>query len=298
MSLFLGMWVFPAFTLIPSATASPTPTPLPTPTCPSQYVIATGTNNIVPGTTDTGNHCDDCDTNIGLPFPFTLYEQTFNSVNVNSNGRLDFVTVNEPNFGFVPSCLPAPPNIGPYDYTIFVLWHDMRTDTGLSGCSTWANGCGIFTSLAGTAPNRIFTIEWHAVRFQENANALNFEVRLYENSAGTNKRFDVIYGAIAGVTELDAAGVQGPTGFFTQDFCGAVPPPANTLRIYTLPPCPTPTPTSTPTATATGTATFTPTPTATAIHSPTPPPPDTFPPTPTPTSPPAATVTPTPTAIA
>ena len=148
----------------------------------------------MPGTTDTGNHCDDCDTNIGLPFSFTLYEQTFDSVNVNSNGRLDFMTVNEPNYGFRLDCLPAPPNIGPYDYTIFGLWHDLSTDTGLSGCSTWANGCGIFTSVSGTAPNRIFTIEWHAVRFQDNANAVNFEVRLYENSAGTNKPFDVIYG--------------------------------------------------------------------------------------------------------
>jgi hypothetical protein len=83
--------------------------------------VATGTNTIVPGTTDTGNHCDDCDTNIGLPFSFTLYEQTFDSVNVNSNGRLDFMTVNEPNYGFRPDCLPAPPNIGPYDYTIFGL---------------------------------------------------------------------------------------------------------------------------------------------------------------------------------
>src|SRR5512132_916030 len=93
-SLFLGMWVVSALTLMPSATASPTPTQLATP-CASQYVIATGTNTIVPGTTDTGNHCDDCDTNIGLPFSFTLYEQSFDSVNVNSNGRLDFVTVNE-----------------------------------------------------------------------------------------------------------------------------------------------------------------------------------------------------------
>ena len=53
-------------------TLTPTPTPLPTPTCASQYVIATSTNTIVLGTTDTDNHCDDCDTNIGLPFPFTL----------------------------------------------------------------------------------------------------------------------------------------------------------------------------------------------------------------------------------
>ena len=119
-----------------------------------------------------------------------LYGQTYNAVNVNSNGRLDFVVVNEPG-GYLTSCLPAPPNVGPYDYTIFGLWHDLRTDTGLSGCSTWANGCGIFTSVSGTAPNRIFNIEWHAVEFANNANTANFEVRLYENSVATNEQFDI-----------------------------------------------------------------------------------------------------------
>jgi hypothetical protein len=49
---------------------------------------------------------------------------------------VDFVVANEPG-GYVTQCLPAlAPNIGPYDYTIFGLWHDLRTDTGLSGCST------------------------------------------------------------------------------------------------------------------------------------------------------------------
>src|ERR1043166_9455542 len=63
---------------------------------PGQYTITPGTDTIVPGTTDTGNHCDDCDTLISLPFNFQLYDQTYNSVNVSSNGRLDFVVVNEP----------------------------------------------------------------------------------------------------------------------------------------------------------------------------------------------------------
>ena len=58
---------------------------------PSQYTITDGTDAIVPGDTDTGNHCDDCDTAVTIPFPFTLYDQTFTSVNVSSNGRLDFV---------------------------------------------------------------------------------------------------------------------------------------------------------------------------------------------------------------
>ena len=31
----------------------------------------------MPGTTDIGNHGDDTVTTIALPFPFTLYDQTF-----------------------------------------------------------------------------------------------------------------------------------------------------------------------------------------------------------------------------
>ena len=88
--------------------------------CTDQYGITSGTDTIVPGTTDTGNHCDDCNTVVSLPFSFTLYGQTYNSVNVSSNGRLDFIVPNEPG-GFITSCLPAPPNIGP------VRLHDLRS---------------------------------------------------------------------------------------------------------------------------------------------------------------------------
>ena len=53
--------------------ATPTPTPTPTMSPCVQYVTSTGTGAIVPGTTDTGNHCDDCATAITLPFPVTVY---------------------------------------------------------------------------------------------------------------------------------------------------------------------------------------------------------------------------------
>ena len=74
---------------------------------------------------------------------------------------------------------------------------------------TWANGCGIFTSISGCAPNRIFNLEWHAVRRENGALTANFEVRLYENDP--NRRFDLIYGVIQpypGSLNLFTAGVQ------------------------------------------------------------------------------------------
>ena len=215
------------------------------------YTITSGTDTIVPGTTDTGNHCVWCETPITLPFPFVLYDQTFNAVNVSSSGRLDFVCANDP-ANLLETCLPAPPNNCPFDYTIFPLWYEWSTLTDAPACSAWANGCGIFTSISGTAPNRIFNIEWHVVNRYNDVETADFEVRLYENDP--NKRFDVIYGSITqGLnTGYDVAGVQGPTGFFIQNFC-RTSPPQNVSRTYAVMiPCPTPT--------ATATATPTPTP--------------------------------------
>jgi hypothetical protein len=221
-----------------------------------QYTVTSGTDTIVPGTSDTGNHCVWCETLITLPFPFVLYDQTFNAVNVSSSGRLDFVCANDP-ANYLETCLPAPPNNCPFDFTIFPLWAEWSTSTDQQGCSTWANGCGIFTSISGSAPNRIFNIEWHVTNRENSPDAGNFEVRLYENHL--NKRFDVIYGSITQGLNIgfDVAGVQGLTEFFTQDFCHS-PAPQNVSRTYAImTPCPTPTVTPTPTATPVGAITVT-----------------------------------------
>ncbi len=222
-----------------------TPTPTPT-TCP-QLTVVSGAGTIVPGITDTGNHTDDGDTFITLPFPVQFYDQAFIGVNVSSNGRMDFVCVNEP-LGKQTQCLPASPNQCPYDYTLFPLWQNLRTDFGPSGCASFPDGnCGIFTSVSGIAPNRIFNIEWRTVLFADNSATQNFEVRLYENDP---RGFDVIYGAInsAGANQNFVAGIQGPNGCFTQDFCANPAPVQNVLHNYVgqAGGTPSPTPTATP----------------------------------------------------
>jgi hypothetical protein len=86
-------------------------------------------------------------------------------------------------------------------------------------------------------------IEWHVVRRENAALTANFEVRLYENNP--NKCFDVIYGVIQQRSgNFDSAGVQGPTGSFTGDFCN-VPPLQNLSSTYTMLRCGSPTPTPT-----------------------------------------------------
>jgi hypothetical protein len=236
--------------------------------CP-QYVITQGTDRIVPGDTNIGSDCDECDTFVALPFNFQLYGAAYTGVNVSSNGRLDFVNANEPG-GFITACLPSPSNYFtglPYNNTIFAVWQDQLTLAASAGCANFPGGeCGIFTSVTGSAPNRVFNIEWRTVLRDDDAAPQNFEVRLYENDP--NQRFDVIIGALTPpiIAERQwVSGVQGDgnVGFYTQDFCICPPdsPPQNVSRTYTLTPCLTPTPTPTPTATATATATPRPTPT-------------------------------------
>jgi subtilisin family serine protease len=293
--------------IVHNAVEGPTPTPSPTPTgsptaTPTatlppggcQYTITGGTDPIVPGDTDTGLHTDDGDTFVALPFSFSFCGQSFDGVNISTNGRLDFVCVNEPGgYNQFDECLPPAPLNCPFDYTIFPLWEDQRTDIGLTGCSSFPGGtCGIFTSVSGSAPNRIFNIEWRTVLFNDEAAPQNYEARLYENEPG---KFDVIIGDLnpANADHPWVSGVQGADNDFTQDFC--VAPPGSPLefvsRSYTTSggtPSPTPTavptatpsatpsatpnvtPTATPTATATATATVTPTTTPRATPRPRP----------------------------
>src|SRR5205814_1398937 len=154
--------------------------------CPpaDHYVISQIGGSIVPGTTDTGNHTDDGTTFVSVPFNYTLYGNTYSGVNVSSNGNAQFIGTNT---DFSNVCLPVPPSATPWDYSIFPYWDDLRTET------TWTctpGPCGIYTSTSGSAPNRIFNIEWRAVYYNAGSGTgnANFEVRLYEGQS----RFDVI----------------------------------------------------------------------------------------------------------
>ena len=202
--------------------------------CIGQYVFAQIGGSIVPGTTDSGNHGDNQVTNIPLPFSYTLYDQTFNSINVSSNGNAQFTTTDT---AFTNVC-PLP--WAAHNYTIFPYWNDQRTDAN-TGCSAFPGGtCGVFTSVSGTAPHRIFNIEWRTVYFADPTTTANYELRLYE---GGLSRFDVVWGAVASGNTSATAGVQRDT-FLTQYFCNGSGGAATGGQsyVYFPVPCPTPTP--------------------------------------------------------
>jgi hypothetical protein len=231
--------------------------------CPPQnhYDIAQIGGSIVPGSTDSGNHGDDMTTTIALPFSYSLYDQTFNAVNVSSNGNAQFTTTDA---AFTNQCLPWTT----HDYTVFPYWDDQRTDAQ-SGCSAFPGGtCGIFTSVTGSAPNRIFNIEWRTVYFADPTQTANHELRLYEGQT----RFDVVWGNVAFGNSSATGGVQRDDTAFDQYFCDGSGGAATGGQSYILQTCgtPTPTPTASPSVTPTPTATATATPTATARPTPTP----------------------------
>src|SRR5439155_15315094 len=114
-----------------------------------------------------GNHIDDGSTFVSLPFSFTLYDQTYNGVYVDSNGRLDFVCTGAHSSDWVSMCLPASDSIlCPYTYTVFGLWTDQCTDNTSGACGgDNCTVCGIFTSVEGSVGNRIFHIELRTVLY-------------------------------------------------------------------------------------------------------------------------------------
>ena len=185
----------------PTPTGTPSPTPTATINPCATYNTTTGTGTITPGTTDTGNHCDDCVTAITFPFPVSVYGQTFNSANVASNGSLDLIGTQSP---FTHACQVLPSSM--WTMAIFPYQDDLRTDNlSWAGCNVFPGAtCGIFTSVTGTAPNRNFNIEWRATHFADTTTSANFEVVLHESLTS----FDVIYGATSDNGLDETSGVQ------------------------------------------------------------------------------------------
>ena len=246
----------------------PIPSATPDPCGPnSNYGVSVQTGaTLVPGTSLVpGSQCDDCLAALALPFPYTFYGQVFNNALVSDNGSIQFFS----NYtGFSNFCLPAPM----FNSAIVPFWDDMRTDSQ-PNCP--AGGCGVYTSVSGSAPNRIFNIEWRAV-YYVSGDPVNYEVRLYEGIP----RFEFIYDELNGNGDSATVGVQRDTGsLFTLYSCfsGSLSPGLSLT--FDQPACGTPTPTRSPTRTVTGTPptntptrtpTRTRTPTATATFTPTP----------------------------
>lgn len=230
-----------------TSTGTPTTIPTPLPTCGpgSDYVIFPSSGaTIVPGDAlIVGSRCDDCVSAVFLPFTYTLYGASYDIAFASSNGNLQF---NSGDPEYSNTCLPNPS----FNNVILPHWDDLMTNQ--------TPDQGIYTSVTGIAPNRIFNIEWRACLYAGGVcgGDISFEIRLYEGQ----ERFDLVYGTVAGNGSGATVGVQRGTGSsFTQYSCDTAtlnPGLQLTFRPYG---CGEPTVTTTPTATITRTTTSTPT---------------------------------------
>jgi hypothetical protein len=174
------------------------------------YIATSSTGaSMVPGTTQVpGSVCNNCTVNIPLPFAYEFYGTPYNQVVAGNDGTLQFTGNSTNNSN---ACLPA----AGLTNTIFAYWDDLNTNVN--------DQMGIFTSVTGTAPNRIFNIEWRAGYASNDATA-NFEVRLYEGQP----KFEVIYGNVTRRGFSATIGVQqdGGSQHMTQYACNT----ANTIQ--------------------------------------------------------------------
>lgn len=91
---------------------------------------------------------DDAETNFPLPFPFTLYDLTYDRAVVGSNGYLLFYST-----GGTPRTLTANNgsiSVAGFPQGFYPFWDDLAFDPG----------DGVCTAVTGTVPNRTFTVTW------------------------------------------------------------------------------------------------------------------------------------------
>lgn len=124
----------------------------------------------IDATNDTRLYEDDGTIIVELPFPFTFYGQTYNEVEISSNGVLYF---SGQTIDFRNECPRTEGVIEAKGDMIAPLWDDYSlVSTGF-----------LETEVVGTAPERIFVIEWDEIpRFGAPNDAMTFEVQLFEGS--------------------------------------------------------------------------------------------------------------------
>lgn len=148
------------------------------------YQVTTGTAPYVArtgGTTLTFADDDDGSVQINLPFPFTFYDQTFNSVLASTNGYITFNgdATDYGNGSFPSTSMPT--------NMIGFFWDD------------WENP-SVDWFLEGTAPNRVVIIQY-ALGFNlgdPTAGIPQVQLWLYEGPAA---RFEIRYGAPLNMTD-------------------------------------------------------------------------------------------------
>ncbi|HTX93170.1 MAG TPA: hypothetical protein VMC09_18290 [Anaerolineales bacterium] len=182
----------PTFTNTPTATSTAVPSNTPTATStatPTRTSTATSTTVACPnlsagycrtdtdarawiaGTTQTSITGDDQVITVSLPFSVTFFGTAYTSIKISSNGNAHFGTASSAYSNV------AIPNTGNPNALIAPFWDDLYPPSGGR----------IYTGVSGTAPNRIYVIEWRNVaHYPGGTNGATFEIQIDESGTARN----------------------------------------------------------------------------------------------------------------
>jgi len=128
----------------------------------------------------TGYEDDDVYADVSIGFDFKFGSYTFNQVKIISNGLLQFgndtglyrqyINTDLPNTTLPPSYQNCPREQA--DFFISPYWDDLNPE----------RGGYVYYQTIGTAPNRIFVVEWKDIPHYPNSGSYTFEVILYEKT--------------------------------------------------------------------------------------------------------------------
>jgi|GEM_PF-5819536 len=109
---------------------------------------------------------DDGETNVTMDFPFTLYGLTSERLTIGNNGAIRFGTFGAQIFADNQTISSDGANnlIAPF-------WDDIDSDTG-----------DVYRETIGTAPNRVFIVQWHERPHFSNVGTSTFQVKLFETT--------------------------------------------------------------------------------------------------------------------
>ena len=144
-----------------------------------------------------GNYDDGRWDNITLPFTFRFYGNTFNAVNISTNGWIGLGSSNSTatGFGVALPAAGAPNNV----------IHAITYDLDFRGAS---NAAALQYFLVGSSPNRKFVIDYSNLKFISGTATANVQVILYE----TTNVVEIHTTSCTNTTLNKAQGVENSTG--------------------------------------------------------------------------------------
>ena len=200
------------------------------------YTFTSATGGSIPtgGALVTGSQADDAVVAVTVPsgFSFSVYGTTVaggTSIRASTNGNLQFATAGSTAYANVALPVSSAGGTGTFPAstpTVFAYWDDLN----LTG-----TGNGIYTVLTGTAPNRIWTVQWKGVLYGTST-AVNFAAQFHEGSS----TIDLVYVNAAGASGSSATiGVQSASSGtnFRQYSLNTASVSSGTKLTATLPTC-------------------------------------------------------------